>query len=205
MQARARLKFLMMSPRKVRQVADLVKDKSVEDAVTILKFTNKAAAEPLRKTIESATANALSFEGTSKLKAEDLEIRQIIVDGGPVAKRIQFRAMGRAFRIRKRFSHLTVVVEGEPQEREEKKKKTRKAKAVNDEPAEEKKTTRRGRKKTKAAEVAPAPEVKEEVADVATDDSPVEEIAEDKTSEIKNEETVERSGDKAADKDSKKV
>lgn len=110
MQATAKLRYLMMAPRKVRLVADLVKGKSVEEAITILQFTNRAAARPLRKTIMSAAANALATEGTSRLKSEDLSVSKIQVDSGPIAKRIQFRAMGRAYRIRKRFSHITVVV-----------------------------------------------------------------------------------------------
>lgn len=130
MQATARLKFLMMSPRKVRRVVSLVKGKSVEEALAILKFTNKAAAGPLAKTIESATANALAVEGTSRLKAEDLSIGQINVDGGPMAKRIQFRAMGRVYRYKKRFAHIMVMVKGAPSEESQTKKKAKPAKAV---------------------------------------------------------------------------
>ena len=68
MQATARLKYLMMSPRKVRRVVSLIKGKSVEEALTILKFTNKAAAGPLAKTIQSATANALAIEEPRDLR-----------------------------------------------------------------------------------------------------------------------------------------
>jgi len=142
MQATAKLKYLMMSPRKVRRVVALVKGKSVDDALTILKFTNKAAAGPLAKTIQAATANALAIEGTSKIKAEDLSIARIQVDEGPRAKRIRFRAMGRVYRYKKRFAHLTVVVEGEA--REEAAKKRRKVKAKDTE------TTKAPAKKTKA-------------------------------------------------------
>jgi len=116
MQATAKIRYLMMSPRKIRRVVPLVKGKSVDEALMILKFTNKAAAGPLAKTIRSATANALSTEGTSRIKAEDLSIAYIRVDEGPRAKRIRFRAMGRVYRYKKRFAHLTVVVEGEPSE-----------------------------------------------------------------------------------------
>lgn len=116
MQATAKIKYLMMSPRKVRRVVELVKGKPIEEAITILKFTNKAAATPLLKTIQSAAANALAEEGTSRLKAEDLSIARIQVDEGPRAKRVRFRAMGRVYRYKHRFTHLTVVVEGEPRE-----------------------------------------------------------------------------------------
>jgi large subunit ribosomal protein L22 len=123
MQATARIKYLMMSPRKVRRVVELVKGKPLEEAITILKFTNKAAATPLLKTIQSAAANALAEEGTSKLKAEDLTITRIQVDEGPRAKRVRFRAMGRVYRYKHRFTHLTVVVGGEPREEAPAKKK----------------------------------------------------------------------------------
>lgn len=153
MQATARLKYLMMSPRKVRRVVSLVKGKSVDEALTILRFTNKAAAGPLAKTIKAATANALAIEGTSKIKAEDLSIARINVDEGPRAKRIRFRAMGRVYRYKKRFAHLTVVVEGEPRE-EVTTKKRRAAKTVKETetpkkaPARKAKTTKAGAKKT---------------------------------------------------------
>jgi len=141
MQATARLRYLLMSPRKVRRVIPLVKGKSVDEALTILKFLNKAAAGPLAKTIQSATANALSVEGTSRLKAEDLSVTQIRVDEGPRAKRIRFRAMGRVYRYKKRFAHLTVVVEGEPEE----------------EPQTKKRISRKAAKKSDAGDKAAAP------------------------------------------------
>jgi large subunit ribosomal protein L22 len=150
MQATARLKYLMMSPRKVRRVVSLVKGKSVDEALSILKFTNKAAAGPLAKTIQAATANALSEEGTARIKAEDLSIARIQVDEGPRAKRIRFRAMGRVYRYKKRFAHLTVVVEGEPQE-EAPTKKRRVTKKAAKEPAMK---TKAPAKKAKAAKPA---------------------------------------------------
>ncbi|MDD4051758.1 MAG: 50S ribosomal protein L22 [candidate division Zixibacteria bacterium] len=116
MQATARLRYVMMSPRKLRRVVSLIRGKSVDEALTILKYTHKAAAGPLAKTIQSATANALAIEGTSRLKAEDLSIAKICVDEGPRAKRVRFRAMGRVYRYKKPFAHVTVVVEGVPHE-----------------------------------------------------------------------------------------
>jgi large subunit ribosomal protein L22 len=144
MQATARLKYLMMSPRKVRRVIELIKGKPLDEALTILKFTNRAAAVPLLKTIQSAAANALAEEGTSRLKAEDLVIKRIYVDEGPRAKRIRFRAMGRVYRYKKRFSHLTVVVEGEPREEAPSKKRRvkKRAKAASA-PVKTKKTARK--------------------------------------------------------------
>jgi large subunit ribosomal protein L22 len=121
MEAKARARFIRMSARKVRRVADLIRGKNV-DALNILTFTPKAAAEVLGKTLKSATANALSEEGTAKLKAEDLRIKSILVDGGPIMKRIRPMGMGRAYRIRKRTNHITVVVtDGKEESRKEKK------------------------------------------------------------------------------------
>ena len=113
MQATARAKFLRGSARKMRLVADVVRGKSVNEALSMLAVMPRAAAVPVRKTVLSATANALAVEGTAKLKSEDLRISCIFVDGGPVMKRIRPMAMGRAYRIKKRLCHLTVVVEGE--------------------------------------------------------------------------------------------
>ena len=110
MEAKAKARFVRMSARKVRRVADLIRGRNVEEALNILAFTPKAAALPLEKTLKSATANALSVVGTAKLKAEDLWIKKILVDGGPVMKRIRPTSMGRAYRIIKRTNHITVVV-----------------------------------------------------------------------------------------------
>ncbi|MEE9441298.1 MAG: 50S ribosomal protein L22 [candidate division Zixibacteria bacterium] len=151
MQAKARLRYLMMSPRKIRRVVELIKGKSVEDALTILRFTNKAAAGPLSKTIQSATANALAIEGTSHLKVEDLSIASINVDEGPQAKRIRFRAMGRVYRYKKRFTHLTVVVEGEPTEEVKTKRTLGKKKAVTEKKPAAKATPKKTTKKKPAA------------------------------------------------------
>ena len=116
MQAVAKARFLRGSARKMRLVADLVRGKQVDEAIATLMVLPKAAAVPVRKTVESATANALAAEGTARLKMEDLRISKIMVDGGPVMKRIRPMAMGRAYRLRKQLCHLTVVLEGEPHE-----------------------------------------------------------------------------------------
>jgi large subunit ribosomal protein L22 len=100
-------------------VADLIRGKNVEEALSILTFTPKVAASVLEKVLKSATANALSVEGTAKLKAEDLRVKRILVDGGPIMKRIRAMGMGRAYRIRKRTHHITIVVtDGEKEESE---------------------------------------------------------------------------------------
>ena len=103
-----------MSARKVRRVAELVRGKNVNEAIEILNFVPKAAAVPLQKTIKSAAANVLAEEGTAKIHPEDLRIKTLFIDGGPIWKRFRAVGMGRAYRIRKRTCHITVVVEGEP-------------------------------------------------------------------------------------------
>jgi large subunit ribosomal protein L22 len=112
-QSTARLRYVSIPPKKMRLVASLVKGLPVESALNILNFTPKIAAQHIAKTLKSATANALSLEGTDHLKPENLVIKRITVDAAPTAKRVRFQSMGRVFRIRKRYSHLTVVLEGE--------------------------------------------------------------------------------------------
>ena len=114
MEAVSRARFVRMSARKVRRVAELVRGKKVNEAIEILNFVHKAAAVPLQKTIKSAASNVLAEEGTAKVHPEDLRIKTLFVDGGPVWTRIRAVGMGRAYRIRKRTCHITVVVEGEP-------------------------------------------------------------------------------------------
>jgi len=131
MEAVARARFARGSARKVRRVIELIKGKNVEEALNILSFVPKYAAKYLEKTLKSASANAISQEGTAKLKAEDLYIKSIFVDGGPIMKRIRPASMGRAFRIRKRTNHLTIVVSDEIEG-----KKNKEAKPVVKKPVE---------------------------------------------------------------------
>ncbi|KAF0207760.1 MAG: 50S ribosomal protein L22 [Actinomycetota bacterium] len=107
MEARAVARYVRVSPRKARIVIDLVRGKSVIDAEAILKFTDRAAAEIVGKVVHSAAANA---EKNLRVKPETLFVSQAFVDEGPTLKRIRPRAMGRAFRINKRTSHITIVV-----------------------------------------------------------------------------------------------
>ena len=110
MEYRAKAKYVRISPRKMRQVADLVKGKDVEEALNVLHFTLKAASMPVEKTIRAATANAVNVAGSTRLKVENLFVKDIQVNGGPPLKRFRPRAMGRATRILKRTSHLSVVL-----------------------------------------------------------------------------------------------
>lgn len=110
MEYTAKAHYVRVSPRKMRQVANLVKGKEVEDALNLLHFTLKASSIHVEKVIRSAAANAINMAGSTRLKVEDLYIKDIQVDGGPSLKRFRPRAMGRATRLLKRTSHLSVVL-----------------------------------------------------------------------------------------------
>ena len=107
MEAKASLKTVRVSPRKARLVADLVRGKDVDKALDTLKFVNRSASLPVRKLIESAVANAENNHG---LDIDILFIKEIRVDAGPTIKRFRPRAQGRAFMIRKRTRHVSVVL-----------------------------------------------------------------------------------------------
>ena len=106
--ALAQAKYVRMTPMKCRRVVDLVRGLPVQDALDILRFAPQAASEPVAKVIASAAANA---ENNKQLDPASLFISTAYVDEGPTLKRFRPRAQGRAFRIRKRTSHITVVVE----------------------------------------------------------------------------------------------
>ncbi len=107
MRVRAHARFIRQSPYKVRQVLDLVRGLPVQEADQILSFTARAAAEPVRKVLRSAVANA---EHNHALDADELIVAEAYADEGPTLRRWRPRARGRATRIRKRTSHITVVV-----------------------------------------------------------------------------------------------
>ena len=107
MEVRAVGKYLRVSPSKVRLIADLVRGKKVDEALTILKFLPKKSGRLINKTLRSAVANA---ENTHTIDVDTLFIKSIMVDEGPKLKRWRPRAMGRATRILKRTSHITMVL-----------------------------------------------------------------------------------------------
>ncbi len=111
MEAIAKTKFLRMSPRKIRRVIKLVQGMNVEDALNLLHYKRKDAAEPVAKTVQAAFANLGNFEEGERLDMKDVRIASAFVDGGPTLKRFRPMSMGRAGRIRKRTSHITVKVE----------------------------------------------------------------------------------------------
>jgi large subunit ribosomal protein L22 len=109
--ARATAKHVRVTPMKARRVVDLVRGKRVQDALDILRFAPQAASEPVAKVVASAAANA---ENNLGLNPNSLVISKAYVDEGVTLKRFQPRAQGRAFRIRKRTSHITIEVESVP-------------------------------------------------------------------------------------------
>jgi len=108
MEAKATAKYVRISPYKARPVIDLIRGKEVQEAFQILEFTPKKAARLIKKVLESAIANA---EHNYHMDADRLYVKRAYVDEGPRLKRIWPRAWGRASRILKRTSHITVVVE----------------------------------------------------------------------------------------------
>lgn len=106
-EARATLKFARISARKVKIVADLIRGKDVDEALAIMKFTPKASSEVLEKLLKSAIANA---ENNHEMKHENLYVAEIFANQGPTLKRIRPAAKGSAVRIRKRTSHITIVL-----------------------------------------------------------------------------------------------
>jgi large subunit ribosomal protein L22 len=110
--ATAVARYVGISASKARRVIDLVRGKRVEEALDILRWAPQQASEPVAKVIASAAANAQNNEG---LDPSTLVVATVYADEGPTAKRIRPRAQGRAFRIRKRTSHITVIVESRPQ------------------------------------------------------------------------------------------
>lgn len=109
--ARATAKHVRVTPMKARRVVDMVRGRRVEDALNILRFAPQAASEPVAKVVASAAANA---ENNLGLNPATLVISTAFVDEGATMKRFQPRAQGRAFRIRKRTSHITIEVESVP-------------------------------------------------------------------------------------------
>lgn len=110
MEVRAVSKYVRMSPRKLRRVADLIQGEPVDRALNILTLSSKAAGMAIYRTLKSAASNAIAGEGSAKIKVEDLVVKKVSIDCGPSWKRIRPASMGRAYMIRKRTSHISVVV-----------------------------------------------------------------------------------------------
>jgi large subunit ribosomal protein L22 len=110
MDVKAVARYVRISPRKVRPVMALIKGKGIDEALAVLRFTPNRASQAVAKVVKSAAANA---ENNLELARDTLRVAQAYVDSGPSTKRMQARARGRADVIKKRSSHITVVVQGE--------------------------------------------------------------------------------------------
>ena len=108
MEAKAKARFVRVSPRKARRAVDLIRGKPVAEAQRVLRFSDIGAAGPVKKVLDSAIANAEQQPG---VLADNLVVARTFVDEGPTLNRWRPRALGRATRVRKRTSHITVIVE----------------------------------------------------------------------------------------------
>ena len=113
MEAKAQARHVRVTPQKARRVVDLIRGKQATEAVAVLQFAPQAASEPIRKVLESAIANARvkADKANEAFDERGLVISAAYVDEGPTMKRFRPRAQGRAYRIRKRTSHITIEVE----------------------------------------------------------------------------------------------
>jgi len=126
MEARAAAKYVLISPRKARLAAQLIQGRPVNEALAVLKYTPKKGATMLWKVLNAAIANAVDVEGSGKLDPETLFVKSASVDPGPMMARWRPRAFGRASRIRKRMSHIKIVVTTETPRASEGTRKVRK-------------------------------------------------------------------------------
>jgi len=110
MEAKATHKYLSSSPRKMRLVIDLIRGKSVDQAIEILHFSPKHAAKDAEKVLRSAVANLFNKDEESNHEPSDLFVKEVFVNQGPTLKRMLPAPMGRAYRVRKRSNHLTIVI-----------------------------------------------------------------------------------------------
>ena len=110
MEATCKVKYIRQSPYKIRFVADLIRGKNVLDATNILESTNKKASTFLLKSLNSAVAN-INYHDDANFEKNELYVKNILVDGGPTIKRFRPAAMGRAVPIKKRTSHITIIIE----------------------------------------------------------------------------------------------
>ena len=112
MEAKAQARYVRVTPQKARRVVDLIRGQQATEASAVLQFAPQAASDPIRKVLESAIANARvkADKASEAFDERDLVVQAAFVDEGPTMKRFRPRAQGRAYRIKKRTSHITVVV-----------------------------------------------------------------------------------------------
>ncbi|GAB6281605.1 MAG: 50S ribosomal protein L22 [Ignavibacterium sp.] len=110
MEAKAINKYIGSSPRKMRLVVDLIRGKSVDQALEILHFQSKHAARDAEKTLRSAVSNLMNLNDEVRIEPEDVYVKEAYVNGGPMLKRTLPAPMGRAYRVRKRSCHVSIIV-----------------------------------------------------------------------------------------------
>jgi large subunit ribosomal protein L22 len=110
MEARAVNRFIGSSPRKMRLVIDLIRGESVDKALEVLHFSPKHSSKDAERTLRSAVSNLINKEESARVEPTDLFVKEVYVNVGPTLKRISAAPQGRAYRIRKRSCHLTIIV-----------------------------------------------------------------------------------------------
>ncbi len=157
MEARAINRYIGSSPRKMRLVIDLIRGRGVEEALSILHFSPKHAARTAERVLRSAISNFQNKDEAGRVDTARLFVKTAFVDGGPVAKRISPAPQGRAYRIRKRSNHVTIVIaQREAKKAEVKQAPSKAASAAHEkEAAPAKATETRAKKKTGSTKKAP--------------------------------------------------
>jgi large subunit ribosomal protein L22 len=117
MEAKAIKRYIPSSPRKMRLVADLIRGKSVDEALNILHFSPKHASNVVELALKSAVSNLSNKSETGKVEEKNVFVKKVFVDGGPMLKRVLPAPQGRAYRVRKRANHLTIIVEERSKEK----------------------------------------------------------------------------------------
>ena len=154
MEAQAVNRYISTSPRKMRLVIDLIRGKSVPEALHILHFSPKHASKVAEKVLRSAVSNLQNKDEGGRLEPEEIVVKRASVDGGMMMKRISPAPMGRAFRIRKRSNHVTIVVAAQDRKEAKQAKQAKQAKHAEQtkKPAKESKTGKSGAKGKSAAD-----------------------------------------------------
>lgn len=187
MEAIAKTKYLKGSPRKARLVIDLIRGRNVSQALAILKFTDKRAADPISKCLSSAIANATykAEQQNVAIDPDDLWVRSCFVDMGPTKNRRRMRPapQGRAYREQRHYCHITIEVTSDERAKSEKElkaeeAKARKAAAAKADGGAKKATKKAAAPKAKKAEKAPEPAAEAPEVNNAAEQNPTDEAAE---------------------------
>ncbi len=162
MEAKAINRYIGTSPRKMRLVIDLIRGKAVDHALHLLHFSPKHAAKTAEKVLRSAVSNLQNKDEGGRLEPSDMVVKEAFVDGGMMMKRISPAPMGRAYRIRKRSNHVTIIVAANKEAKKNVAPKPKAAKAATPKTvtpkAEAAKTAAKPKKAAKAAKETPAKE-----------------------------------------------